>query len=95
MNNEEIMQKRREKFEMWADENGFNILKPEMWVCWQAALDSVVVELPKTCAYESLDGHAVFVCLTYDIHERARDPVELIRKPDVIKSLNSVGIKTK
>ena len=60
MSNEKIMQTRREKFEEWADElefcldchffnEGNNYSDPDTFMAfeiWNAALDSIVIELP-------------------------------------------------
>jgi hypothetical protein len=62
------------------------------WGCFNAALDAVEIQLPKTCAYESLDSARVFVQLTYEIGSSAADPVELVRLDDCRAAIEQTGL---
>lgn len=65
------------------------------WWGFNKALDAVEIELPKRCAYESLDEHRVFVCLTYELDQYSADPLELCRKPDVVNAIESLNLGLK
>jgi hypothetical protein len=63
-----------------------------MYAAFNAALDAVEIQLPKTCAYESLDSARVFVQLTYEIGSSAADPVELVRLDDCRAAIEQTGL---
>lgn len=65
------------------------------WWAFNAALDSVVIELPKQCAYESLDSARVFVQLSYEIGSHTEDPVELVRREDCCAAIEQTGLGLK
>ncbi len=65
------------------------------WAAYNAALDSLVIELPKSCAYESLDSSMVFVQLTYELGSKTKDPVDLVRLPDVRQAIEKAGVKVR
>ena len=62
------------------------------WEGFNLALDAVEIQLPKTCAYESLDSARVFVQLTYEIGSSAADPVELVRLDDCRAAIEQTGL---
>lgn len=65
------------------------------WWGFNAALDAVEIGLPKTCAYESLDEHRVFVRLTYELDDNSADPVELCRRNDAVKAIETLNLGLK
>jgi hypothetical protein len=100
---ESVTEARRAKFEAWADgcdltrdgDGYLNYWAGAAWEAYNAALDSLVIELPKSCAYESLDSSMVFVQLTYELGSKTKDPVDLVRLPDVRQAIEKAGVRTK
>lgn len=83
MTREEILDKRRVEFEEWAEANHLwthlslggsyaNTLTMAAWIAWNAALDSVVIELPEkpknSDEYDEMDlGYRVAITTCADL----------------------------
>lgn len=80
------MKSQRKKFEEWIDSLTFEQLhsleEQSAWVAWQAAIESVVVELPKNGPAVFLNDYAEGVVAGADIYKAA-----------VEQALDKVGIK--
>lgn len=93
-----IEEKRRELFEAWALSQGWtksHTMRHELWLAFNAAIDAVEIEFPESCAWESLDSAMQFVFLTYEAGETGPDSVELCRRNDCIKAIESTGLGLK
>jgi hypothetical protein len=101
---------RRAAFEAWAitsawlglgeapERHGKGYAEMETHTAWEAfsaALDAVEIQLPKACAYESLDRARVFVQLTYEIGSDTADPVEMVRLSDCRTAIEQTGLGLK